>query len=154
MEELCGSLQVGITEQRDTIRPVLSQMSPESLKPSHIQRMWWASRCQAPRDVPELVETLNDHPKYGLVLEGTICPWISKRQTQKRKNINALSLQLATFIKVPSQASRTDLWAERGEWEPLKRSSHHFNLVPGQRGSLQPLQKRRAGRYSQSLSLI
>lgn len=57
------------------------------------------------RDVPELVETLNDHPKYGLVLEGTICPWISKRQTQKRKNINALSLQLATFIKVPSQAS-------------------------------------------------
>lgn len=112
-------------------------MSPESLKPSHTQCMWWASRCQAPRDVPELVETLNDHPKYGLVLEGTICPWISKRQTQKRKNINALSLQLATFIKVPSQASRTDLWAQRGEWEPLKRSSHHLNLAlrPGARGA-------------------
>ena len=89
------------------------------------------------RDVPELVETLNDHPKYGLVLEGTICPWISKRQTQKRKNINALSLQLATFIKVPSQASRTDLWAQRGEWEPLKRSSHHLNLAlrPRARGA-------------------
>lgn len=127
-------------------------MSPDSLKPNHIQRMWWASRCQAPRDVPELVETPNDHPKYGLVLEGTICPWISKRQTQKRKNINALSLQLATFIKVPSQASRTDLWAERGEWEPLKRSKSSSQPGPGPEG-LPPTPAEREGWSLQPVTL-
>lgn len=78
--------------------------------------------------------------KYGLVLEGTICPWISKRQTQKRKNINALSLN--SYIHQGSKPSlRTDLWAERREWEPLKRSSLISTWPPQARGLPPTLQK-------------
>lgn len=94
-------------------------------------------------------------PSMAWSLKGLFIPGYQRDKPRRGKNIYALSLWLATFIRVPSQASETDPWAGRGEWEPLKRSSHQLNLAPKNLGpeGLPPTPAERKGWWLQPVTL-
>ena len=53
-------------------------------------------------------------PSMAWSLKGLFIPGYQRDKPRRGKNIYALSLRLATFIRVPSQASETDLGRKRG----------------------------------------
>lgn len=93
---------MGLLGQKEAVRPILTQTSPESLISSYTQYVTLPdARLQ---ELSLNLQTLNDHPKYDLVPERTICIWIFQRKTQK-KYIRS-EPKAAAFIPGP----RPSLW--------------------------------------------